>query len=126
MKTIKTVMLVCFIVLVGACEANGDPSTCEIAGEIVLSVEEAEGTIRMEGENRIITYFLHGMVDSSWEGVVCNEYFPDFLIGKNTQVRFSGHFRATDNLAKSELAFGDVNDVYLLELTFIEEISGGQ
>ena len=129
MQSLKVLIACCLIFLVAACGEDDIPKGCDSSSEIVLTVEEAEGTIRKEGEYKVITYFPPGMIDSFWQGVVCNEDFPDFLITEDTQVRFSGYFRRSNDvsvLSKSQLAFGNANDVYALELTFIEEINGGQ
>lgn len=124
MKTLKYLLLVLTLVMFSSCgEESAEPNSCLEGGDILLTVENGVGSIKEVNGERLITYFLPGTIDSFRVGVVCNDDFPDFLITEETQVRFSGHFRADNDPARSELAFGD-NSIDILELTFIEDITG--
>ncbi|WP_139135257.1 hypothetical protein [Roseivirga sp. 4D4] len=124
MKTFKCILVVLTLVIFSSCgEEDTLPESCLEAGEIILTVEKGVGSIKEESGQRIITYFIPGTTDSFRVGVVCNDLFPDFLITEETQVRFSGHFRSNNNPVGNVLAFGD-NSIDILELTFIEDITG--
>ncbi|MBO3698556.1 hypothetical protein [Roseivirga sp. E12] len=124
MKKLKYLLLMMTLVVISSCgEEDTLPESCLEAGEIILTVENGVGSIKEESGQRIITYFIPGTIDSFRVGVVCNNEFPDFLITEESEVRFSGHFRSNNNPVGNVLAFGD-NSIDILELTFIEDITG--
>lgn len=124
MKTFKSILVALTLLMFSSCgEESTAPNRCLEGGDILLTVENGVGSIKEINDERIITYFLPGTVDSFRVGVVCNNDFPDFLITEETQVRFSGHFRADNDPTRNELTFGD-NSIDILELTFIEDITG--
>lgn len=100
------------------------PSGCDSGGDVVHEVNQVDGVISLyeDTDALVITYFVPGTIDSAWSGVVCNDAFPDFLIGENTRVRFSGKFRDDGDKLQPLVAFGG-QEFFYLELTSIEEIN---
>ncbi len=117
------ILIAAILVFTTSCDEATTPG-CDRGGKVIHTVEEVEGSVtRYEDTNDIlITYFVPGTIDSAWSGVVCNDLFPDFEIGENTRVRFSGNFRDDEDSLHPLEAFGG-QEFFYLELTFVEEIN---
>jgi hypothetical protein len=83
------------LIFVVSCEETEPGVSCEKAGDIVHTLDEAEGRIIFSEEFQafVIIYHVPNSIDAVWWGVVCNNDFPDFEIEDNQMVRFSGNFR---------------------------------
>lgn len=121
-KTLFPAFVLFTLLLSASCGESAAPG-CGLAGSIVHSVEEGEARISEDPDTgaKLIHYHVPGTIDSIWTGIICNESFPDFLIGENTRVRFSGDFREDNGSIEFNTRTGG-QEFFYLDISFIEEI----